>query len=146
MISEVVGEGATSRDPAMDRSNIGDSSTSQSTQLAMSGNTRELVTSLVEMKIASKDLPMVEAAAFQGGNSQQLPRDPVDALNEDPLTVDPMDSEDSHEDPMNVDDLPTNLKANAAVQAKSAEDQVGDAEGQAGDPEEALLREEGVAQ
>ena len=70
MINEVVGEGATSRDPTMERSNIGDSSTGHNIQPAMSRNTRELATSLVEMKIASKDLPMPEAAASQGGDSQ----------------------------------------------------------------------------
>ena len=59
----------------MEHSNIGDSSIERSTQPAMSGNTRELATSLVEMKIASGDLPMPEAAASQGGDGQQLPRD-----------------------------------------------------------------------
>ena len=65
MIFEVVDKGATSGDPAMDHSNIGDSSTGQSTQLAMLGNTRELAISLVEMKIALGDLSMVEAATSQ---------------------------------------------------------------------------------
>ena len=146
MISKVVGEGATSGDPTMDRSNIEDSSTRQSTQPAMSRNTRELATSLVEMKIASRDLPMAEATASQGKDGQQPPGDTTNALNEDPPTVDPMDNEDSHEDPMNVDDLPMGLKVNVAAEAESAKDQAGDAEGQARDSEEALLREEGVAQ
>ena len=47
----------------MDRSNIGDSSTGRNTQPAMSENTRELATSLVEMKIALRDLLMPEAEA-----------------------------------------------------------------------------------
>ena len=129
MISKVVGEGATSRDPVMDRSNIGDSSTGRSTQPAMSESTRKLATSLVEMKIASGDLPMLEAVAFQGGDAQQLPGDTPDALNEDPLTLDPMDGEDYHEDPMFVDDLPMGPLGDAAIEAESAEDQVEDAAG-----------------
>ena len=63
VISEVVSEGATLGDPTMERSNIGDSSTRRSIQPAMSGNTRELATSLVEMKIASGDLLMPEIVA-----------------------------------------------------------------------------------
>ena len=50
----------------MARSNIDDSSTGCSTQPAMSGNTRQLATSLVEMKIALGDLPMPYAGASQG--------------------------------------------------------------------------------
>ena len=69
MISKVVGEGATSGDPTMDRSNIEDSSTGQSTQPAMSRNNKELATSLVEMKIGLRDLPMAKAAASQGGDA-----------------------------------------------------------------------------
>ena len=49
-----------------ERSNIDYSSTGRSTQPAMSGNTRELATSLVEMKIASGDLSMPDAWASQG--------------------------------------------------------------------------------
>ena len=78
MIFEVVGEEATPRDPTMERSNIGDSSTGRSTQPAMSGNTRELATTLVEMKIASGDLLMPEAVAFQGRDGQQPPKDATD--------------------------------------------------------------------
>ena len=52
-----------SGDPAMAHSIVEDSSTGRSTQLAMSGNTRELATSLVEMKIASGDLPMPDVGA-----------------------------------------------------------------------------------
>ena len=48
-------------DPAKVHSIVEDSSTGRSTQPAMSGNTRELATSLVEMKIASGDLPMPDA-------------------------------------------------------------------------------------
>ena len=50
-------------DPAMAHSIVEDSSTGRSTQPVMSGNTRELATSLVEMKIASEDLPMPDAWA-----------------------------------------------------------------------------------
>ena len=50
-------------------SNIDDSSTGCSTQPAMSGNTRELANSLVEMKIASRDLPMPNAGASQGDDN-----------------------------------------------------------------------------
>ena len=63
MISEIVGGRAISGDPTMEHSNIGDSSTRRSTQPAMSGNTRKLATSLVEMKIALEDLLMAEATA-----------------------------------------------------------------------------------
>ena len=42
---------------------VEDYSTGRSTQPAMSGNTRELATSLVEMKIASGDHPMPDAGA-----------------------------------------------------------------------------------
>ena len=146
MISEVIGEGATSGDPTMECSNIGDSSTGCSTQPTMSGNTSELATSLVEMKIASEDLLMPEAVASQGEDSQQLIGDVVDPLNEDPPTVDLMDSEDSYEDPMNVDDLPMGLSADAGAEAESAEDQVVDAEGQIEVCEVAPLTGEGVAQ
>ena len=55
-----------SGDSAMVRSNVDDSSTGRSTQPAMSGNTRELATSLVEKKIASGDLPKPNAGASQG--------------------------------------------------------------------------------
>ena len=50
-------------EPAMAHSIVEDSSTGRSTQPAMSGNTRELATSLVEMKIASGDLPMPDVGA-----------------------------------------------------------------------------------
>ena len=63
---EVLCEGGISGDLPMDRSNIDDSSTRRSTQPAMSGNTKELATSLVEMKIASGDLPMPDVGASQG--------------------------------------------------------------------------------
>ena len=57
-----------SRDPTMAHSIVEDSSTGRSTQPAMSGNTRELATSLVEMKIALGDLPMSDAGASQGND------------------------------------------------------------------------------
>ena len=63
----------------MARSIVEDSSTGRSTQPAMSGNTRELATSLVEMKIASGDLPMADAGASQGEDNQQPPRDSSDS-------------------------------------------------------------------
>ena len=143
---EIVGEGATSGDPTMERSNIGDSSIERNTQPAMSGNTRELATSLVEMKIASRDLLMPEAVAFQRGDGQQPPGDTTDFLSEDPPTVDPLDSEDSHEVPKNVDDLPTGLTAEAGAEAESAKDWVVDAEGQLEVHEGAPLTGEGVSQ
>ena len=77
--AEVVGEGGIMGVLPMDRSNIGDSSIRRSTQPAISGNTRELATSLVEMKIASGDLPMLEAGASQGEDYQQPPRDVLDS-------------------------------------------------------------------
>ena len=52
MISATVGGKAISGDPAMDCSNVGDSSTRRSDQPAMSRNTRELASSLVEMMIS----------------------------------------------------------------------------------------------
>ena len=52
-----------SGDPAMAHSIVEDSSTRHSTQPAMSGNTRELATSLVEMKIASGDLLIRDVGA-----------------------------------------------------------------------------------
>ena len=52
-----------SGDLPMERSKIDDSSIRRSTQPTMSGNTRELATSLVEMKIALGDLPMPDTGA-----------------------------------------------------------------------------------
>ena len=60
--SGVLRAGGISGDPAMARSNV-DDSRGRSTQPAMSGNTRELATSLVELKIASGDFPMSDAGA-----------------------------------------------------------------------------------
>ena len=50
----------------IDPSKVGDSSTRQSDQAAMLGNTKELASSLVEMKISLGDLFMKEVAASQG--------------------------------------------------------------------------------
>ena len=144
--AEVVGEGGTLGVPTMERSNIGDSSTGRSTQPAMSRNTRELATSLVEMKIASGDLPMPEAATSRGGDGQQPPGDAVDSLNVYPLAVDPLDREDFHKDPMNVDDLPIGPTANVGADAESIEDHPVDVEGQLEGRKEAPLIEEGDAQ
>ena len=129
----------------MERSNIGDSSTGHNTQPTMSGNTRELATSLVEMKIALGDLPMPKAAASQRGDDQQLREDAVDSLNVDPPDVDSLDREDFHKDPMNVDDLPTGPTADAKVDAESTEDCPVDTEGQLEVHEEELLTGEGDA-
>ena len=60
-----------SGDPTMARSIVEDFSIGRNTQPAMSGNTRELANSLVEMKIASGDLPMLDAGASQGEDNQQ---------------------------------------------------------------------------
>ena len=107
----------------MARSIIDDSSTGRNTQPAMSGNTRELATSLVEMKIASGDLPMLDAGASQGENNQQPPGDASDSLNPDPPSVYPRQVwEDDHVDLMNVDDLSTDLPADVGDEVDSAED------------------------
>ena len=60
---------------------IEDSSTGRNTQPAMSGNTRELANSLVEMKIASGVLLMPDAGASQGEDNQKPPRDASDSQN-----------------------------------------------------------------
>ena len=52
----------------------------------MSRNTKELVSSLVEMKISLRNLSMKEAVASQGGDAQQPQEDGADAMNEDPMT------------------------------------------------------------
>ena len=72
---------------------------------------------------------MPEAAASQGGDSQQLLGDAANPLNEDPSIVDLVDREDFHVDPMNLDDLPTGLNADVGVEAENAKDQAMDAEG-----------------
>ena len=129
----------------MDRSNVGDSSTGQSDQSAILGNTRELETFLVEMKIASGDLSMEEAMASQGRDAQQRLGDVVDALNEDLVTMDPMDGKGSQEDPTILDEYPMDPNEDAAAKPEDAKKQLGDAAGQVGDPEEALVRGEGIA-
>ena len=122
----------------------------------MSGNTREPATSLVEMKIALGDLPMLEAAASQGRDGHQPPgdadaegqlegREEADSLNMDPPAVDPVDREDFYEDPMNVDDLPTCPTTDGGIDAASVEDRPVDAEGQLEGREEAPLTGEGDA-
>ena len=62
------------------------------------------------------------------------------------MIVDPMDSGDFQEDPMNVEDLPTSPIEDATVQVGDVEDQLGDSTEHTRDPEEALLRGEGVHQ
>ena len=112
-----------SGDLPMAHSNIDDFSTWYSTQPTMSGNTRELATSLVEMKIASRDLPMPYAGASEGDDNQQPPGDPSDLLNLDPPSVYPRQvREDVHVDLMNVDALLADPPADAGDEADSAED------------------------
>ena len=107
-----------SGDPAMARSNVDDSSTARSTQPAMSGNTRELATSLAEMKIASRDLSMPDVGASQGEDNQQPRGDASDSLNPDPPSVSPRQvREDVHVDSLNVDALPTDLPTDAGDEA-----------------------------
>ena len=136
-----------SRDPAMARSNIDDSSTGRSTQPAMSGNTRELATFLVEMKIASGDLPMADAGASQGEDNQQPPGDASNSLNPDPPSVSPkLLREDVHVDSMNVDALPTDPRADVGDEADSVEDHLLKARRHVQVHEEAPLTGEGDAQ
>ena len=78
-----------SGDSAMAHSIVEDSSTGCSIQPAMAGNTRELATSLVEMKIASGDLLMPDAGASQGEDNQQPPGDASASRNPDPVFVFP---------------------------------------------------------
>ena len=78
-----------SGDPAMANSIVEDSSIGRSTQPATSGNTRELATPLVEMKIALGDLPMADAWASQGEDNQQPPEDASASRNRDPVSVFP---------------------------------------------------------
>ena len=46
----------------------------------------------------------------------------MDARNEDPPTVDLVDCEDSHKDPMNVDDLPTGPNADVGAKAENTKE------------------------
>ena len=144
--AEVVGEGGILGDLLIDRSNIGDFSTGRSTQPAMSGNTRELATSLVEMKIALGDLLMLETGASHGDDYQQPPGDALDSLNLDSPSVFSLVWENIHVDPMNVDDLPTSPPADAGDEIDSAEERLVDAKGQVLVREEAPLIGEGDAQ
>ena len=107
----------------MAHSIVEDSSTGRSTQPAMSGNTRELATSLVEMKIASGDLPMPDAGASQGEDNQQPPGDASELLNPEPPSNYPrMVWDDVHVDSMNVDALPKDPAADAGDEVDSVED------------------------
>ena len=134
-------------DPAMARSIVEDSSTGRSTQPAMSGNTRELTTSLVEMKIASGDLPMADARAFQGEDNQQPPGDASNSQNPDCPSVLPNQVwEDAHVDPMNVDALPTDPPADAGDEIDSVEDHLVEARFLAQLKAEATLARGGDAQ
>ena len=69
MISLEINMGVVSRDPTIDRSNVGNSSTRPSEQAAISGTNKELATSLVEMKISLDDLPMKEAPTSKEGDA-----------------------------------------------------------------------------
>ena len=110
-------------DPTMARSIVEDSSTGRSTQPAMSGNTRELANSLVEMKIASGDLPMPDAGASQGEDNQHSPGDASALRSPDPVSAFLEQVwEDVHMDPMNVDALSTDPPADAGDEADSVED------------------------
>ena len=120
--ARVLSEEGISGNPPMACSNIDDSSTGRNTQPTMSGNTRELATSLVEMKIASGDLPMPDAGASQGDDNQQPPGDPSDLLNLNPPSVYPRQvREDVYVDSMIMDALPVDLLADARDEADSAE-------------------------
>ena len=110
-------------DPTMACSIVEDSAIGCSTQPAMSGNTRELANSLVEMKIASRDLPMPDARASQGDDNQQPPEDALASRSPDLVSVFPEEVwEDVHMDPMNVDALPMDPPADAGDEADSVED------------------------
>ena len=136
-----------SRDPAMARSIVEDSSTGRSTQPAMSGNTRELANSLVEMKIALGDIPMADARASQGEDNQQPPREAVLSRNPNPVSIFPEQVwEDVHVDPMNVDALPTDPPADAGDEADNVEDHPVQARFQVKFQTEAPLAEGGDAQ
>ena len=112
-----------SGDPAMAHSMVEDFSTGRSTQPAMSGNTRELATSLVEMKIASGDLPMPDVGASQGEDKQHPLGDASESLNSDPPSNYPrMVWDDVHVDSMNVDALPKDPAADAGDEVDSVED------------------------
>ena len=143
----VLSEGGILGDPPMARSNVDDSSTWHSTQPAMSGNTRELATSLVEMKIASRDLSMPDVGASQGNDNQQPLGDASDLLNLDPPSVYPRQvREDVHVDSMNVDALPIDPPADAGDEADTAEDHLLEARRQVQVHEEAPVIGEGDAQ
>ena len=145
--ARVLSEGGILEDPLMARSNVDDSSTRCSTQPAMSGNTKELATSLVEMKIGSGDLPMPDAGASQGDDNQQPPGEASDSLNLDPPSVHPRQmEEDVHVDSMNVDALPTDPPADAGDEADSAEDHLLEARRQIQVHEEVPVTGEGDAQ
>jgi hypothetical protein len=126
MNSEDVNVGGASGDPTIDRSQVGDSFTPLSDQAAMSGNTKDLAWSLVEMRISSGDLPMHDAAASQQREAQD--RQGGDGERG-------QDAEDLPEDPMNVDEYPNVLQGYAAERAGDPVDAERDAEGPKGDAE-----------
>ena len=81
---------------------------------------------------------MKEVTAFQRRDAQQPPRDDADALNEDPMNVDPKDVKGFQEDPMIVDENSMDPNEDVVAKARDAGEQVGD-------PKEALVRGKGVA-
>ena len=107
----------------MAHSIVEDSSIGRSTQSVISGNTRELATSLVEMKIASGDLPRADAGASQGEDNQQPPGDASASRNPDLVSIFPEQVwEDNPFDSMNVDALPMDPAADAGDEVDSVED------------------------
>ena len=136
-----------SGDPTMAHSIVEDSSTGRSTQPAMSGNTRELATSLVKMKIASGDLPMADTGAFQGEDNQQPPGDASASRNPNPVSVFPEQVwEDDPFDSMNVDALPMDPAADAGDEVDSVEDHLLEARRHEQVQGEAPLTEDGDAE
>ena len=130
----------------MARSNVDDSSTGCSTQPPMSGNSRELATSLVEMKIASGDLLMPDTEASHREDNQQALGDASDLLNPDPPSISPkLLWEDVYMDSMNVDALPMDLLADARDEADSVEDHLLEARCHVQVHEEAPVTGEGDA-
>ena len=109
-------------------------STERSNQAAMSHNSKELVSSLVEIKISLGDLSMKEAATSQGGDVLQSQEDVAD-----PMNVDPKDVQESKGDNMIVDTNPKVLEEDATKKA-------GDAADQAKDPKRAIIEGEGDPQ
>ncbi len=126
-----------SGDPTIDQSHVGDSSTPRSDQAAMSGNTKDLAWSLVDMKISSGDPPMEDATP----SHQREAQDPEGGAGQRG-----QDAEELHKYPMNVELHSTVPQKDAAEQARVPAEADGDAEGpkrDAADPEGFPRLEEG---